>query len=149
MSKPIGRRPRKAPSNAAEIIRDAASKGASQKAIAFLFRCHPSSLRQWMEDDPKLQEAMDEGRESERRTLHNRVFEIATKGSGKEALIAAFFLLKARHGYRDNAPDTGTGNSVSVNFAIPGPQPFDPSKVIEHEPAHPTQLISATPFERA
>ncbi|HEX3486254.1 MAG TPA: hypothetical protein VHT51_14420, partial [Micropepsaceae bacterium] len=95
---------------------------------------------------PALQEAFDNGRESERYALHNMLYRKAIE---KGDSIAAMFLLKSRHGYREG--DQGeTGNRVQINFQLPGSismDEFKNMKVIENERADnrnepvPTQRI--------
>ena len=98
--------------------------------------CNTNVLDRWMHEDPALKQAFDEGRETERKTLHNVLFEAATKGTGKEALIAAMFLLKARHGYVEGQQES-QANRVSVTFNIPAAQPLENFMVIDHDPAKP------------
>jgi hypothetical protein len=74
------------------------------------------------------------GRKLERHTLHNALYRLATEQGDK---IAAMFLLKARHGYREG--DQGDqANRVSINFTLPGamkPEAF----TVENEPSPRTE----------
>lgn len=144
VKKPIGRRPKKPPKDAAQRIYTAAATGASQKSMAIALGCAHDTLQRWLDENQELRDALDAGRESERQTLHNRVFDIATNGEGRDSLLAAFFLLKSRHGYREGDQEA-QANRVSINFQLPGAQPFDPSKVIDAADNR-TQPLSAKPL---
>lgn len=138
----IGRPRAECPANAADVIREACATGASKLGAAMALGVDLSVLNRWLDESPEMKEAFDQGREKERATLHNVLYEAATKGTGKEALIAAMFLLKSKHGYREG--DQGeTGNRVSVTFQIPAAQPLDQFMVIENEPNNRAESVSA------
>lgn len=84
-------------------------------------------LARWLDEHPELKSAFDEGREKERASLHNVLYEAAMAG----AVVPALFLLKARHGYQEGQQD-GQANRVSVTFNIPGAQPLEKFMVIEN-----------------
>ncbi len=89
-----------------------------------------------------------QGREAERLTLHNVLYEQATKNGN---IVAAMFLLKARHGYREGDQST-EANRVSINFTMPGAlSPGEFLKVIEHEqqPADPDKSLPAPRLSRS
>jgi len=138
MDKPIKKRgpgqPRKEiPANALEIIKTAAATGASRRGVAMALGVHTTVVARWLEESDELREAFEQGRETERATLHNVLYDCAVNGQGKESLIAAMFLLKARHGYREG--DQGTeANRVAVTFNIPGAMPLSQFQVVENEP---------------
>jgi hypothetical protein len=136
-------RPRKEPPpDAAEVIRLAAAKGASMRGAAMALACNVEVLTRWLDEDPDLKTAFDEGRERERQTLHSVLYEAAMAG----AVIPALFLLKARHGYQEGQQD-GQANRVTINFTIPGAMPLDKFMVVENEPR--TERISTAPFKRS
>ncbi|MDQ2833604.1 MAG: hypothetical protein M3Y50_07640 [Acidobacteriota bacterium] len=56
------------------------------------------TFKRWCEDDESLQDAFDIGRETERQALHALIVQSALMN--KPANVNAFFILKARHGYR-------------------------------------------------
>ena len=129
-------RPRKQPpADAAEVIRQAAATGASKKGVAMALGADDVILSRWLDEYPELHAAFHEGREKERQTLHNVLYTAATTQGDKGALIAAMFLLKARHGYQEGQQE-GQANRVSVTFNIPGAMPLDKYTVIENEPNH-------------
>lgn len=135
------------PGDAAARIRAAASKGGSLKALHTLFSVSSDTFKQWLDADPSLRQAFDEGKELEREALHRTLYEAAIY---KRDLNAAQFLLKTRHqGYRE-AEAEDSRNRVNVTFVIPAAAPNiktyvevndklaavplpRPPRVIEHE----------------
>ncbi|MDB5851081.1 MAG: hypothetical protein JWP29_4833 [Rhodoferax sp.] len=134
-------RPRKEPpADAAAIITDACAKGASKIGVAMALAVDVRVLDRWLSEQPSLKDAFDRGRERERGTLHDVLFQCAIGKNGKDSLIAAMFLLKARHGYVEG--DQGDhGNRVNVTFNIPGAMPLSSFMTVENEPA-PTKRVS-------
>jgi hypothetical protein len=117
----LGGQPRKnPPADAALHIRAFSGDGFSIVGIAEKFGIERKTLERWLADFPELKEAFDRGREKERHTLHNGLYRIATQTDDlKAASIAAMFLLKSRHGYREGDPGD-QANRVSVTFNLPG-----------------------------
>lgn len=144
-------RPRKEPPpDAADVIRKVCATGSNKRGVAMVLGCDTAVLDRWMDEAPELKQAFDEGRERERQTLHAVLYDAATTGMGKEALIAAMFLLKCRHpGYNDSGNASEQGNRVSVTFNIPAAQPLDKYMVIENETDTRTQSLPAKFIERA
>ncbi len=129
----IAGRPRKlAPPDAAQVIRQACATGASKVGVAAALGCNPAILDRWLDEDPALKEAFTFGREIERQTLHNVLYTAATGGADKGALIAAMFLLKARHGYVEGQQE-GQANRVSITFNIPAAQPLESFMTVEND----------------
>lgn len=121
------------PPDAAERIRALAAAGWAVRGIARELGTTQDTLRLWYERHPELKEAFEEGREIERRTLHNVVYRAATEGTGKDALLAAFFLLNSRHQYRSDDQAEQQGNRVNVTFNIPAAMPLDKFMTVENE----------------
>lgn len=137
-------RPRKEPpADAADVIRHTCATGANKIGVAMALGCDVAVLDRWMDEDAVLKEAFAHGRETERKTLHNVLYDAATTGTGKEALIAAMFLLKARHGYQEGQQES-QANRVSVTFNIPAATPLNQFMVIENEPTRTQQLSRKT-----
>lgn len=132
--KTVGR-PRKAPpTDAAQRIQAAAADGFTIPGVAMTLGVNQDVLKRWMDEHPELKQAFAFGREMERRTLHNVLYRAATEGTGKDALIAAMFLLKARHGYKEGEPVGEQNGRVQIEIKLPGALP--PAayvEVIEHE----------------
>lgn len=121
--KPVGR-PRKAPPpDAAQRIQAAAADGFTIPGIAMTLGVNQEALKRWMTEFPELKEAFAFGRETERRTLHNVLYRAATEGTGKDSLIAAMFLLKARHGYKEGEPVGEQNSRVEIEIKLPGVLP--------------------------
>lgn len=135
--------PRKEPPpDAAERIHALAADGWSQRGIARHLGISVDLLRdRWFVEYPELREAMDQGREEERHALHNRLYRMAMEGEGRDAAIAAMFLLKARHGYREG--DTREDGRVAVTFNMPAAMPLDKFVTIENESGSATERLSA------
>ncbi|MGQ0531030.1 MAG: hypothetical protein ACT4PG_14745 [Panacagrimonas sp.] len=121
------------PADAAERIRAYAADGFTVRGIAMrLGVSYDPVFQRWTDEYPELKDAIAEGREQERHALHNMLYRTAVEGKGKDSLLAAMFLLKARHSYRDDGRDEQAGNRVSINFTLPGPQPLADFMVIEN-----------------
>ncbi len=108
-----------APSDAPERIRASASKGGNLKALHVLFGVNADQLKVWMDADPGLRRAFDEGEQMEREALHRTLYEAAIY---KRDQSAAQFLLKTRHGYREKEPEDSR-NRVNITFNIPAAAP--------------------------
>jgi hypothetical protein len=123
MTKPItdralqktGRKPSTAPIAAASLIRDLAADGWSIVGIAHQVGVDPKTFKGWLEREPALQEAIDVGREQERRVLHNIIYRRAVE---KDDITAAIMLLNSRHGYRSDQGDAGA--RVNITISLPG-----------------------------
>lgn len=142
--------PRKLPPpDAAERIRALAADGWSVRGIAAAMGTTQDTMRgRWFEDFPELKEAMELGREAERHALHNRLYRMATEGTGKEAAIAAMFLLKARHGYREGEQQE-QGNRVAITFNLPAAQPLDQFMTVDNGTADSTERLPGPPARAA
>ena len=105
------------PASAADTVRDLAADGWSIVGIAHRLGIDPKTFNLWLEREPALQDAIDLGREQERRALCNMLFRKAIE---KEDTTAAAILLNGRHGFRrDDQADQG--NRVNIAIALPGP----------------------------
>ncbi len=146
----MGRRRLKAPPDIEAVILDAASRGAySERSIAAALGVHRSVLQRWLQERPELQEFVDRGRERERQTLHSVLYERAIDpNSGRDGIIAAIFLLKARHGYIEGEP-MQQGNRVNVTFNIPAALPMDKFMVIENAAEPRTEPVSSALTKRS
>lgn len=113
-----GKRP---PQGAATVIGDLARDGWSKAGIARKLGASTELLTAWMESDPKLQAAFDDGREREHHELFNALYRQAIDAKNT---TAAIFLLKARHGYKEGAQDD-PGNRINITFALPGALPME------------------------
>ena len=111
-----GRKPITAPADAGERIHDLAADGFSVLGIARRMDVAKETLAKWMDADPALQEAFEQGREAERYALHNLLYRQAMENGNA---TAAMFLLKARHGYREG-DQSGQASRVNVTIALPG-----------------------------
>lgn len=104
------------PPGADKIVESLASKGCSEISIARGLGVSGPTWQRWRDEYPELLEAWHKGRATEHDALVGALFESATK---QKNVTAAIFLLKARHGYRENQ-DITVQNKVSVTFEVPG-----------------------------
>ena len=126
------------PAGAAERIYELASLGFKHVGIAAGLEVSPKTFNKWLDDQPDLKEAFDRGRETERQALHNVLYLLATEQKDK---IAAMFLLKARHGYREgDQSEQDSGTRITIN--LPGAMPLDKFVTIENEPNARTERLS-------
>lgn len=80
------------------------------------------TLKRILDDDPELTDAVDAAREAEEAELRDCLMRNAKAGSD----VAALFLLKSRHGYRDR--DEGKGVQVGEGggvLLVPAEVPLD------------------------
>lgn len=111
--------PSTVPADAAQRIRLLAARGATLKGLPALFSVSTNEFKAWMDADPSLRTAYDEGKEDEREALHRTLYDAAVH---KRDLGAAQFLLKTRHGYKETEPEDNR-NSVRIVFQLPAAAP--------------------------
>ncbi len=101
------------PKDAVTITESMAAQGHSIIGIARQLGVTKQTFRRWCEDDASLQEAFEAGRETERQALHALIVQSAALN--KPANVNAFFILKARHGYRENdSPNTKVDVAITA-----------------------------------
>lgn len=101
------------PQGAAKMIEDLAAQGHAKVGIAKRLGVSSRVLARWIEEDETLEEAFELGRETERQALHSLIVQAAVMNKGANA--NAMFLLKARHGYREqDSPHTKVNVGVNV-----------------------------------
>lgn len=88
-----------APKDAAKTIERLAADGHSIIGIARSLGVSRETFKKWCDEDSAIQEAFEVGRETERQKLHALIVQSAV--ANKPANVNAFFILKARHGYRE------------------------------------------------
>jgi hypothetical protein len=104
-----------------------ASTGFSKHGMARYFQVSIRTFNRWLEESDLLEQAFAVGRDQERQSLHNVLYKLAVEEKDK---IAAMFLLKARHGYREG-DQAEQSNKVSITFNLPGAMTPDQYKTIE------------------
>jgi hypothetical protein len=142
------------PSNAVETIEQLAAEGHAIIGIAKKLGVAKETFKRWCDEDQALQEAFELGRETERQKLHALIVQSAVLN--KPANVNAFFILKARHGYRENDPahsNINVGVSVASNVLVVHSHGSDAeweAKAVEHQrslvanAASPPKQIEAT-----
>lgn len=137
--------PKQPPADAAERIRALAADGWSIRGIATHLGTSQDTLRdRWFVEQPALREAMDDGRELERHTLHNVLYRAATSGNDKGALIAAMFLLKSRHSYREGADPVEQASRLNIVFNMPAALPMADYVEVSNADGTEVQRVSTT-----
>jgi hypothetical protein len=135
----LGRRRKEPPPDAEAIIRTATANGCTKVGVAMALAVNEDVLVRWLDERPDLKQAFDQGRERERASLHNALYQAAMAG----AIVPALFLLKARHGYLEGSQDTQV-NRVSITFNLPGAQPLNTFMVEADEKPRTERISDAT-----
>jgi transposase-like protein len=119
------------PANVLEIVETACAHGCTVEQIAGALGINRKLFGEWRERYPEIEAAMTAGRAVEHDALVGALFKAATREKGAN-LVAAIFLLKARHGYQEGV--ALVQNSVSINYQLPAPlSPAEYIKTIEAE----------------
>ena len=106
------------PKDAAEIVEKLAAKGNAQNTIAKALGVGVKTWQQWRDEKyPELGEALERGRAIEHDQLVGTLFDQAINHKNT---TAAIFLLKTRHGYRENEPLDQGGPQINLTFELPG-----------------------------
>ena len=94
------------------VVRKMAAAGHNLAVIAHSLGVGTGTLSRAMERQPDVRTAYDLGRASEEHFLVGKLRSAANKGN----IVAAIFLLKARHGYIEGAPPP---TQVGVQIVLP------------------------------
>ena len=105
------------PENAVDVIKTMAAAGHKQISIAKALGVAYDTYLRWREDHPEIQEALDIGLAQEHDLLVGSLLDQAINNKNTTACI---FLLKTRHGYRENEPLGDNRPQVTINFELPG-----------------------------
>ena len=103
------------PKNAIEIITDVASRGCAERSIALALGINYQTWQRWREDHPELKEAYQNARAVEHDALVGILYEKAIAGDS----IAAMFLLKCRHNYRDGGITIEDNRQIKLGIMLP------------------------------
>jgi len=126
-------RPRKTlPAGGLQVIRDMAAKGVAEVRLARALKMDYRTWARIRDTDPEAKAAYREAKAIERDALVGKLYEQAMEGN----TVAAIFLLKARHGYRDiGDPPAPEGSRVNLVFNLPAPlEPDQYTKLVEVHP---------------
>ena len=105
------------PANAVSVISTMAAAGHSQVSIAKALNVSYDTYLRWKDDHPEIKEALEIGLAAEHDLLVGSLLESAIK---QKNVTAAIFLLKTRHGYRENEPLRDNRPQITINFELPG-----------------------------
>ena len=145
----IGRPPKKLPPGALDVIREAAAKGVAETKLAKLLRMDFATWRRIREEDPAAKKVWEEAKAIERDVLAGRLFSVAMDDEHPQAVTAAIFLLKARHGYRDQGPADTAADGPKVNLVFNLPAPLSGDQYRRLVEIHPEALPSPGSQEAA
>jgi hypothetical protein len=127
-------RPRKSlPANGLDIIRQMARNGCQETKIA---QALGLSFKTWVrlrKEDPEARAVWEEARAIEHDAIMGKLFQLGMEEDNAGALM---FLMRARHGYRDQgSTDPADASRPIVNIVLPSPmRPEDYVKLIEASP---------------
>jgi hypothetical protein len=112
-------RPRKSlPANGIDVIRRLAANGVNEHAIAGALGLSYETWQRIRAEDPEAKAAWQEARAIEENKLVGVLYR---KAIDQDDTVAAIFLLKARHGYRDIGPTDGSsGVRTAIQINLPG-----------------------------
>jgi hypothetical protein len=133
------------PPHCAAQIETLAATGFSKVGIAAHFGVSVNVLDRWLDENDRLKTAFEVGRDQERQALHNSLYKAAIDGGDK---VAAMFLLKSRHGYREG-DQSDQANRVSVVFNIPGALTAEQYKVINGDTGNPNKQLPIPTVSRS
>ncbi|MEJ1372722.1 MAG: hypothetical protein RPU52_00430 [Candidatus Sedimenticola sp. (ex Thyasira tokunagai)] len=111
------------------LITELSARGLREVDIARAMGMSFCTWKRIKDENERALNALEEGRGIEHQALVGALYEQAMKGNA----IAAMFLLKTRHGYREGFTVEHTSN-VRVTFDLPGAlSATQYEKVIEHD----------------
>ena len=105
------------PENSITVIRELASKGAAQRSISRALNVSYDTWLRWKDEEPGIKDALADGRSIEHDILVGCLLDSAIT---QKNVTAAIFLLKTRHGYRENKPINDNRPQITINFELPG-----------------------------
>lgn len=118
----MGRPKRTLSSKDREAIAEMLDRHCSWTQIAKGLRMDYVTLRRLRDEDAELKQMVDEAMEAERADLHGTLYDVAVN---ERNIIACMFLLKTRHGYRENAPvDMAVNGNVIMLQAPATPEDY-------------------------
>jgi hypothetical protein len=134
----IGRPEKLPPGDAHKIVLKLAARGCNETTIAYGLGIGVKTWRKWKKDHPELLEALELGRARE----HDKLFGVLYRKAIKGDTIAAMFLLKCRHNYKEGSTTFVEDNRrIQIGIILPQsltPEQYQqivniPLKEIEHD----------------
>lgn len=107
-----GGRERHVGAKGTQLVERMAAGGHSDAAIAKALKMNRETFRFCRRRQPELEEALQRGRSAEEHTLVAKLHEAALAGN----VVAAIFLLKSRHGYRDQGNASDERPNIIINL---------------------------------
>lgn len=99
-------------------ITQLSARGISERELAEQLGVSWNTWKRLKAEDERAADALRAGRAREETALVGALFSAAIE---KGNVVAAIFLLKARHGYQDTPAPKGDGPRVAVVFQLPAP----------------------------
>ena len=128
--RPLGRRPKPIPADAAKHIQKLAAEGATYAMIAHRLGIGKDTFRKWLDDNVELANAIEIGRAMAEKQLYDVLWSKAMKGD----TVALLFIAKCRFGWREQGEAPNTDRPV-INITIRAPsdpEHYRPPVLIEH-----------------
>ena len=101
-----------------KLIKHMGASGFSKRAVARALGIGLRTFVARLKDDEEARAAWEAGRDEEEQALVATLFETAIDRKDPRSAISCMFLLKCRHGYRENAPPE-TEHAVRVTIELP------------------------------
>lgn len=104
------------PSNALAEIERLAQQGYSQTGLARFFGVSRQTVKRWLEENERLEEAYEQGIDSYRQSIEEKIIVYTAAGKQCAGLI---FLMKSRFKYFDIPSNAAAKVDVNVNHVQP------------------------------
>lgn len=112
-----------------QLVEEMASRGCSEVSIAKGIKMSPNTWNRIKKEDAKAAQALEAGRAVEHDALRSMLFEKAIQDKD---VRAAEFLLRTRHGYKDQESPQETRIAI---MQLPAPMSREAfMKTIDHDP---------------
>ncbi len=133
-----------------DLVEKLASEGFPLRSIARRCGCAYSTFERWSRSNPRLEEALAQGRATLQQRLVNSLYLRAIDTKNPSGLVAGIFLLKAMCGFRDSGdgPDVKVGVQVVIPQALGPADPGTASGGGEHRCRVTFKLLSWRPGKR-
>lgn len=126
-SQPLQTRKRRVTAEQLVTITEMAARGCREIDIARACGMSQPVFGRLKKEQPEIIDALEAGRQVEHDALRGKLFDLAMNGQ----VVPAIFLLKTRHGYRENDAPRESASTVVIN--LPSALPADQYRVLDGE----------------